>query len=90
MKLSEARLSHLAHVLLEAARDGSLARPRNTRLFLSEVKRVLETGRGGRDDEIDALVRRKIESLSRKVVPGSREWEILYRQYSEEEQRKRR
>ena len=90
MKLSEARLSHLAHVLLEAASDGNLARPRNTRLFLSEVKRVLSTGRGGRDDEIDTLVRRKIESLSRKVVAGSREWEILYRQYREEEQRKRR
>lgn len=90
MKLSEARLSHLAHLLLEAASDGDLARPRNPRLFLNEVKRVLGTGGGGRDDEIDALVRRKIESLSRKVVPGSREWEILYRQYTEEEQRKRR
>ena len=90
MKLSEARLSHLAHVLLDAASDGNLARPRNTRLFLSEVKRVLGTGPGGRDDDVDALVRRKIQSLSRKVIPGSREWEILYRQYSEEEQRKRR
>ena len=90
MKLSEARLSHLAHVLLDAASNGNLARPRNTRLFLSEVKRVLGTGFGGRDDDVDALVRRKIESLSRKVIPGSREWEILYRQYSEEEQRKRR
>lgn len=90
MKLSEARLSQLAHVLLDAASDGNLARPRNTHLFLSEVKRVLGMGLGGRDDGLDALVRRKIESLSRKVIPGSKEWEILYRQYSEEEQRKRR
>lgn len=87
MKLSEARLSHLAHLLLDAASEGNLARPRNTRLFLAEVKRVLGAGS---DDKIDALVRRKIESLSRKVVPGSKEWEILYRQYTEEEQRRRR
>jgi len=87
VKLSEARLSHLAHLLLDAASEGNLARPRNTRLFLAEVKRVLGAGS---DDKIDALVRRKIESLSRKVVPGSKEWEILYRQYTEEEQRRRR
>lgn len=90
MKLSEARLSHLAHALLEAASAGDLARPRNARLFLSEVKRVLAGGGAARDEQIDLAVRRKIESLSRKVVPGSREWELLYRQYSEEEQRKRR
>lgn len=89
MKLSEARLSHLAHLLLDAACEGDLARPSNPRLFLAEVKRVLSEGHTGRDDEIDAIVRRKIESLSRKVVPGSNEWEILYRQYSEQERRKR-
>lgn len=90
MRLSEARQSHLAHLLLEAATKGGLARPRNVRLFLNEVKRVLAVGPGGRNEEIDAFVRKKIESLSRKVVPGSREWDILYRQYAEEERRRRR
>ena len=41
-----------------------------------------------RDDKIDALVRRKIASLSRRVVPGSTEWDVLYRRYFEEEARK--
>ena len=90
MKLSEARLSHLAHLILDAAIQDDLARPRNTRTFLNEVKRVLASGPGGREDEVDAAVRRKIASLSRRVVPGSTEWEILYRQYTEEERRKRR
>ena len=54
------------------------------------VKRLLAGGSQGRDDEIDAAVRRKIGSLSRKVVPGSREWDVLYRQYAEEERRRRR
>ncbi len=30
----------------------------------------------------------KIASLSRTVLPGSREWDVLYRQYAEEERRK--
>ena len=90
MRLSEARLSHLAQLLLQAAAEGNLAPPRNTRRFLNEVKRVLAQGPGGRDEEIDAAVRRKIQSLSRKVVPGSSEWDLLYRQYAEEERRRRR
>ena len=90
MRLSEARLSHLAHLLLEAASRDDLAKPRNTRLFLNEVKRILVGGPGGRDDEVDAAVRRKIASLSRKVVPGSREWDVLYRQYADQERRRRR
>lgn len=90
MKVSEARQSHLAHLLLEAATKGDLARPRSTRLFLNEVKRVLAGGSTGRNDEIDTAVRKKIQSLSRNVVPGSREWDILYRQYAEEERRRRR
>lgn len=90
MRLSEARISHLAQLLLQAATEGNLARPRNTRLFLNEVKRILTKGPGGRDEEIDAAVRRKIQSLSRKVIPGSSEWDVLYRQYAEEERRKRR
>ncbi len=33
---------------------------------------------------------RKSHSLSRHVPPGSREWDILYRKYFEEEARKQR
>ena len=41
------------------------------------------------DDEADAAVRRTIQSLSRKVPEGSREWEVLYQKYREEELRRR-
>ena len=40
------------------------------------------------DDALDARVRRKIESLSRRVPEGSAEWNILYRQYLDEEKQK--
>jgi len=43
-----------------------------------------------REDHIDDIVRQKINSLSRHVPVGSREWDILYRKYFEEESRKQR
>jgi len=42
------------------------------------------------EDRLDDIVRQKIQSLSRRVAPGSREWDVLYRKYYEEELRKHR
>ena len=39
---------------------------------------------------LDAAVRARIASLSRRVLEGSREWDVLYKQYSEELARKMR
>ena len=41
------------------------------------------------DPATDRAVRARIASLSRTVPEGSREWDVLYRQYLEELQRKR-
>lgn len=88
MKFSEGRLSHLAHQILAAFRAEGLADIENERLALQEIKHALDGDRG-RDARLDTLVRRKIASLSRKVPEGSHEWDILYRRYMEEEQRKK-
>jgi hypothetical protein len=88
-RLSENRISHLAHLVLEALRRNQLAEFSNERYALAETKQVLnEFFRG--EDPFDEAARRKILSLSRHVPPGSREWEILYRKYYEEEVRKQR
>ncbi|GIW43046.1 MAG: hypothetical protein KatS3mg077_0328 [Candidatus Binatia bacterium] len=89
MEFSEGRKSFLAHRILDLLEKEGLATVRNQRLALNEIKRVLEADHQI-DEQIDAFVRRKIASLSRRVVPGSREWDVLYRQYYEEELRKRR
>jgi Protein of unknown function (DUF507) len=73
-RLSESRISHLAHLIV----DG-----------LGETKRVLHDF-FQQEDHIDEIVRQKIFSLSRHVPPGSREWDVLYRKYFEEEMRKQR
>ena len=87
MRFSEARLSFLAHRIIELLRQERLAEVEQERHVLMELKRIL-AGDHSVDARLDAIVRRKITSLSRKVPPGSREWDILYRQYYAEESRK--
>src|SRR6185295_11392313 len=77
MRFSEGRKSYLAHLIVETLRKEGFA----------EIKQVLEQDHET-DARIDAMVRKKIASLSRRVPPGGREWDILYRQYYEEESRK--
>ena len=91
MRFSEARKSHLAHLIVETLRREGLAEveERMERHILAEIKRVFDAEYEA-DTRVDALVRRKIASLSRDVPLGSPEWSILYRKYYDEEIRKRR
>jgi hypothetical protein len=57
--------------------------------ILREIKRTI-TGELKFEDEADAAARRTIQSLSRRVPEGSREWDVLYRKYFEEELNRRR
>ena len=86
-RLSESRISHLAHLVLDGVRKGQLGEFPNEGRALAETKQVLHDF-FQRDDRIDEIVRQKIQSLSRRVPPGSREWDVLYRKYFEEESRK--
>lgn len=86
-ELSDARITALARTALRViAAEGAVL---NERGALAESKRVLRACFQQRD-AIDATVRRKIASLSRRVAEGSPEWEVRYRQYCEEESRKRK
>lgn len=85
VRLSDNRIAALARQVLRViAVEGEVI---SERAALVEAKRLL-TDHFQRDDKIDEIVRRKIASLSRRVVPGSTEWDVLYRRYFEEEARK--
>ena len=87
-RASEGRISELAHLTLSALKKGDeVADLRTDRLVLAEIKAAL-VDFFNIDDALDAKVRRKIASLSRRVPEGSGEWDVLYRQYLEEEKRK--
>jgi len=84
VSLSEARLSHLAHVVMKVVADEGLGKIRNDRLFLNLVKQAL-TDTLSIDDRLDQLVRAR---MPKRTPPGSREWDVLYRKLYEEERRK--
>ena len=69
-RLSDNRINALARLVLRVlAVEGEVV---SERAALAESKRVLAE-HFQRDDKIDEMVRRKIASLSRQVVPGSME-----------------
>ena len=88
-RLSESRISHLAHLVVNGLKRDEMAEFPNEGLVLSETKRILHEF-FEREDQFDELVRHKIQSLSRHVPPGSREWDVLYRKYLEEEMRRQK
>jgi hypothetical protein len=90
MRLSEDRISHISHLIQDM-----LIRNRNIDVLQTEERVLRETKRTIADelkfeDEADEAARRTIQSLSRRVPEGSREWDILYRKYVEEEMNRRR
>jgi hypothetical protein len=82
--LSEGRLSHLSHLILKVLGGEKLVRARNERLFLNLVKQAL-TDTLSIDERLDRLVRAR---MPKHTPPGSREWDVLYRKFYEEERRK--
>jgi hypothetical protein len=89
MMLSEDKISHLSHVVLKGLRDKKLIEMiEDESKIRREIKRtiVLEMKIG---EEIDSVIRKKLQSFSRKIVEGSPEWEILYRKFFREEEVKR-
>lgn len=90
MRLSEDRIFHLSHLLQDAlASDKNVVPLQPEERILREIKRTI-TAELQFEDEADTAARRTIQSLSRKVPEGSREWDVLYRKYLDEELRRRR
>jgi hypothetical protein len=90
MRLSEDRIYHISHLIQDM-----LIRNRNVDILQTEERVLRETKRTIADelkfeDEADEAARRTIQSLSRRVPEGSREWDVLYRKYVEEEMNRRR
>ena len=85
MRLSRGKVNHLSRLIVESLeeQDGvTLTRdPNSVRLAIVDI--FNEELR--RDEYIDRKVRQKIASQKRDIPEGGREWEILYRQYYQEE-----
>jgi len=82
--LSEGRLSHLAHVIMKTLTAERMVTVHNERVFLNAIKKAL-TDTLSLDDRLDGLARAR---MPKHTLPGSREWDVLYRKIYEEERRK--
>ncbi|MFQ5735996.1 MAG: DUF507 family protein [Thermodesulfobacteriota bacterium] len=89
MRLSEDRISHIAHLISDGIWNDDLVDFVDDKKVLDEIKLTI-TKYLHVEDEADTAARDKIRSLSRDVPEGSREWEILYRKYFEEELSKKK
>jgi hypothetical protein len=87
-KLSDARIEAMALAVVKAleAKSGVsvIDRGAAVRIVATQLRGAFQE-----DSALDRAVRARIASLSRKVPEGSREWDILYRQYAEELSRRK-
>ena len=90
MLLSEDKVSHLSHLILDCFKRTPAVRLKGDEArALREIKRVLASDLA-QEEEVDRNVRARLASYSRPIVEGSQEWEGMYRKALEEEFRKRR
>jgi hypothetical protein len=87
VKLSEQRISHLAHLIHDGLWKADLVDYRDEGDALQTLKDTL-TRLLSVDDEVDTLVRQKLNKQNK--IPGSREWQVLYDKYFREEMSKRK
>jgi hypothetical protein len=90
MMLSEDKISHLSHILLNRLYDLDIIDMDEDEeaSIRREIKRTI-VGELKIGEEIDQMVRKKLQSFSKKLIEGSSEWEVLYRKYYREEEIKK-
>lgn len=89
MMLSDDKITHTTHIILKGLLDKGLIKLKeDDGIVRREIKRtIINELKIGED--IDSVVRKKIQSFSKRPVEGSPEWEILYKKFFEEEEKKR-
>ncbi|MFI5294239.1 MAG: DUF507 family protein [Thermodesulfovibrionales bacterium] len=89
MMLSEDKISHLSHVLLKGLmQQGLVELVEDEGAIRREIKRTIVSELKIGED-IDQIVRKKLQSFSKKLIEGSPEWEVLYKKFFREEEIKK-
>jgi hypothetical protein len=89
MHISEDRISHLAHKIVEKLWRDDLADFPDEARALGAIKSAI-AAYFSVAEEVDQAVRNKLASYTQSKVPGSRDWEILYQKFYREEMAKRK
>ncbi len=89
MQISEDRISHLGHKIVEKLWRDDLADLPDEARALGAIKSAI-TAYFSVAEEVDQAVRKKLASYAQAKVQGSRDWEILYQKFYREEMAKRK
>lgn len=90
MRLSEDRISWISRLIVNGLTgEGLVELLQPEEKLYREVKKTITAELQG-EDEVDMFVRKKIQSMSRKLPEGSAEWTVLYRKFMDEEMGRRK
>ncbi len=84
MIISEDRQLHLAHIVTDKVWGDDIVDFKDDDLALRAAKMGI-IAFVKEDIEVDKKAREKVASLKRDVMEGTREWDIMYKKYYEEE-----
>ena len=89
MSLSRPKINHLSQLIVKNLQqtDAIRLRKAENEVRLQIVKTLTDELKI--EEIIDAEVRRKLASYSRKILEGSREWDVMYQKFYEQEVKKR-
>ena len=89
MRLSRDKVMHLSHLIVQALDDKNLVtwlKDRNS-LRMGIANMMLDEL--SVEEEVEKEVQRILRSYKRKIVEGSREWDVMYQKTFEEQMKKR-
>jgi hypothetical protein len=89
MSLSRPKINYLSQLIVKHLLQTGAVRLRKAEneVRLQIVKTLTDELKI--EEIIDAEVRRKLASYSRKILEGSREWDVMYQKFYEQEMKKR-
>ena len=89
MSLSRPKINTLSHLIVKALQNSGTVEFHKAEndVRLQIVKTLTDELKI--EEVVDAEVRRRLASYSRKIVEGNREWDVMYQKLYEEETKKR-
>lgn len=89
MRLSRDKIVHLSNLLVEVLQDPTLVKLQKDKSELRAAIIKVFTDELKVEEDVDREVRKMLSSYSRKIVEGSREWDILYQKTFDDFMKKR-
>ncbi len=88
MRLNREKINQISHLIARRlAEDEAVTLLKEENDVRLDIMRVI-LGELEIDDQVDDIVRKRLDSYSRKIGEGTQEWNIMYQKLYEEEMNK--